>query len=74
MTNEAACTKLASESKDMDRAIATICQVSGSRFTVYGTDRRAVAFAQDVVTARALAKLHSGYAKDENGRIYARAI
>lgn len=67
-------TKAASESKDMDRAIATICAVQGERYTVFGSDRVARDYANDVVTARALAKFHGGYVKDENGRIYPRAI
>lgn len=64
-------TRNACDSRDMDQAIARIVQVSGQRFTIFGQDRVARDYANDVVSARALARFHGGYAKDESGRIYA---
>lgn len=66
-----AITKAAHESADMDRAIARVVCAAGERYTVFGFDRRAVNYANDLVTARALAAHHHGYVKDSNGRIYA---
>lgn len=69
-------TKAAQESKDMDRYLSHVVPVSEDRYTVFTSDRRAVDFANDLVSARAIAKFHGmgAYVKDQNGRIYPQRI
>lgn len=71
MASETACTKLGKDSND--QAAFERAMFGAQKFMVFSSDRRMVDAFEDIVIARAHAKVARGYVKDLNGRIYAAA-
>lgn len=71
MASETVCTKLGEDSND--QAAFERAMFGAQKFIVFSSDRRMIDAFEDVVIARAHAKIARGYVRDLSGRIYAAA-